>query len=188
MTLIDPPADPRPPSVESEPRTTCTESTANTSRVCEAGSRTPSTKVDPWLSKPRMNGRSPIGLPPSAAPKVMPGIVRSASSSVDAPASLITCAGSTTTERGVSIGLATSFAPCRARAPVTRMSSRVCTWPGSLAAGSAGAGAGVSPKAGPEMNAPTQLSARKAGVAAARGQVAVDGMRMSPSLIERDRY
>ena len=38
------------------------------------------------------------------------------------------------------------------------------------------------------MNAPTQRSARKAGVAAARrASGMVDGMRMSPSLIERDR-
>src|SRR3546814_3036423 len=35
MMLIVPPAEPRPTSVESDPRTICTESTANTSRRSE---------------------------------------------------------------------------------------------------------------------------------------------------------
>ena len=109
--LIVPPAEPRPPSVESEPRTIWTESTANTSRVCEARSRTPSTKMLPWLSKPRMKGRSPIGLPPSAAPKVMPGTVRSASARLFDPVCSITSFGNTITERGVFTSGATCFGP-----------------------------------------------------------------------------
>lgn len=43
MKLSVPPADPHPPNVELEPRTICTSSTANTSRVWLARSRTPST-------------------------------------------------------------------------------------------------------------------------------------------------
>ncbi|MCY1440105.1 hypothetical protein D9M71_563650 [compost metagenome] len=74
----------------------------NISRVCEATSRRPSMKVSLSALKPRMIGRSPAGLPPSPAPKVMPEVVRSASVRVSAPVSLITCWGMTVTDLGVS--------------------------------------------------------------------------------------
>lgn len=57
-----------------------------------------------------MNGRSPSGLPPSPAPNVMPGTVRSASVSVDAPLFWISSCGITVTDFGVSTSGAVNFA------------------------------------------------------------------------------
>ncbi len=133
---------------------------SNTSRLCEAGSRTPSMKVLPWLSNPRMNGRSPIGLPPSAAPKVMPGTVRSASASV-------VRSGLLDHRRRQHHHRSRRIRP-RARSPwdpairpasrpVTTMSAR---WSWS-SAGSADSGAAAC--AGALAMKPTQASARKAG-------------------------
>src|SRR5690606_1309209 len=65
-------------------------------------SRTPSTKMLPAEFCPRMMGMSPPGRPPSPAPKVMPGELRSTSCSEVAAWSWITCWGTTCTVRGVS--------------------------------------------------------------------------------------
>ncbi|MNK92427.1 hypothetical protein D3C87_1125520 [compost metagenome] len=79
------------------------------SRVCEPASRAPSTKMLAPESKPRMNGRSPSGLPPSPAPKVMPGVVRRASCNVTEPDCWITSAGTMVTDFGVSSSGAVNF-------------------------------------------------------------------------------
>ncbi len=49
-----------------------------------------------------MKGRSPFGLPPSPAPKVMPGTVRNASAKVVTFVSSISCFEITDTDLGVS--------------------------------------------------------------------------------------
>ncbi len=59
-----------------------------------------------------MKGRSPIGLPPSPAPKVMPGVVRSASCSEFEPDCRITSVGTTVTDLGVSSSGAVNLGDC----------------------------------------------------------------------------
>ncbi|MNM97636.1 hypothetical protein D3C81_1101460 [compost metagenome] len=97
-----PPVEPAPVKAEPGPLLTSICSMLNTSRVCAATSRMPSTKVSLSALKPRMNGRSLAGLPPSPAPKVIPGVVRSASARDMEPVSLITWVGITVTVFGVS--------------------------------------------------------------------------------------
>lgn len=59
-------------------------------------------KVSLSALKPRMIGRSPAGFPPSPAPKVMPEVVRNASTNVSEPVSRITWSVITVTDFGVS--------------------------------------------------------------------------------------
>ncbi|MNP40152.1 hypothetical protein D3C76_1337640 [compost metagenome] len=94
--------EPAPVKAEPGPLLTSTDSTLKISRLCEATSRMPSTKTSLSALKPRMIGRSPAGLPPSPAPKVIPGVVRKASTKLVAPVSRITCWGMTVTLLGVS--------------------------------------------------------------------------------------
>ncbi|MNF99129.1 hypothetical protein D3C84_820150 [compost metagenome] len=79
------------------PLTTSTCSRLNTSRLTAPRSRTPSTKVEFWVEKPRIMKVSPAEvLPFSPSCMVMPGVLRSASIRLLAPCSrsisfLITC-------------------------------------------------------------------------------------------------
>ncbi|CFW42114.1 Uncharacterised protein [Bordetella pertussis] len=74
----------------------------NVSRIWVLGSRTPSTKMLPAAFWPRMMGRSPPARPPSPAPMVMPGELRSTSCRLVAAWSWMTCCGTTCTVLGVS--------------------------------------------------------------------------------------
>ena len=89
---------------------TSTDSRLNTSRVPAAMSRRPSTKVLDWASAPRMKGWSPVGLPPSPLPKVMPGVAFSASCRLVAPLCLINSSLITWTVLGVSSSGAVNLA------------------------------------------------------------------------------
>src|SRR5690554_243974 len=98
-----------------------------------------------------MKGRSPCGLPPSPAPMVMPGTVRSASCRLRALESLRTCCGTTVTERGVSISGAVYFEDCARSTWYDSLSAVSCTWMGvsSRASLSAARASGLPDKATP---------------------------------------
>ena len=101
--FTEPPVEPRPVYVEPGPLITSICSSANTSRVCEPASRTPSMNTSEPASKPRIFKLSPAGCPPSPALNVMPGTVRSASTSEVEPVSAISACEITVTDFGVSI-------------------------------------------------------------------------------------
>ncbi|MNR08196.1 hypothetical protein D3C85_1243410 [compost metagenome] len=82
--LMLPPAPPRPEYTESGPLITSTCSRLKVSRTCVLESRMPSRNRLLAEFCPRMIGRSPPGRPPSPAPNVMPGELRSTSCKVDA--------------------------------------------------------------------------------------------------------
>ena len=69
----------------------------------------PSIMMSVLASKPRMKGRSPSGVPPSPAPKVIPGVVRRASARVDTARSCIRDSVMMVTDFGVSRSGAVNF-------------------------------------------------------------------------------
>ena len=83
--LMLPPAPPRPLKAESAPLITSTCCTLKVSREPAAMSRKPSIEMLCCELMPRIYGWSPVGLPPSPAPKVMPGVERKASSKLFTP-------------------------------------------------------------------------------------------------------
>ena len=115
-------------------------------------SRMPSTKVLLWPSKPRMKGRSPVGLPPSPAPKVMPGTMRRASCRLVAPVSCSSCPVTIDTVLGVSSSSAVNLGE-----DGLNQLPRTCTESSSVAAG-----CGAEAAAGPASSARAAQGARPA--------------------------
>src|SRR5690606_2569700 len=122
-----PPAPPRPEYTESGPLMISTCSTLNVSRTWVLVSRTPSTKMLPAEFWPRIIGRSPPGRPPSPAPMVMPGELRSTSCSEVAAWSWMTCCGTTCTVRGVSSNGAVILGDCDTGTSYGDESPSTCT-------------------------------------------------------------
>ncbi len=85
--LTEPVGEPRPLSVPAGPLSTSICSRLKTSREIEPMSRTPSTKMELDVSKPRMKIASPVVVLPFSPRKnaPTPGVLRSASVSVRAP-------------------------------------------------------------------------------------------------------
>ena len=123
--LIAPAAVPRPPKALLGPFETSIDSTAKDSRVCEPTSRAPSTNTSPVASTPRISGMSALAVPPSPAPSVMPGTVRSASSTENEAVFSSVSSEMTLTMRGVlTIGaVALGEDVCCSTCPVTTMRS-----------------------------------------------------------------
>src|SRR5690606_19145050 len=97
-------------------------------------------KVLLCASKPRMKGRSPVGLPPSPAPKVMPGTRRSASCRLSMPV----CSSRPCGMIEIDLGVSTSSAVNLEEAGLNQL-PRTWTWSRSTAASGPGpASAGAS--------------------------------------------
>src|SRR6218665_61651 len=106
------------------------------------------------VSKPRRNGRSPAGLPPSPAPSVMPGVVRRASISETEPVCWITSDEITVMDLGVSSSgavnlpeLALSTLTSLAVLPVTLTAGSTASLPAAACWATAGRAAIIRPTA-----------------------------------------